>query len=113
MIINKLKDKKIFLPLGIALVGLLFWFFSDDSNKGKSYKSKQSMCIDFAQSYLKTVQKTDMKSAQYEPKKWGLAVAVESDLYNLCLLDLSKESLKSFDLSNIKREVKKKKKLLV
>jgi hypothetical protein len=104
---NKLQNKKIILPLvsALALVGLVFWFISNDRNEGKSYKSKQVMCIDFAQSYLKTVQKTDMKSAQDDPKKWSLAVAVESDLYNLCLLDLNKDSLKSFDLGNIKREL--------
>lgn len=53
----------------------------------------QSLCVDFAQSYLKTIAS---KYAAENQLKRQLAIDIETELYNICLLDLSSDSLKNY-----------------
>ncbi len=97
--------KVIILALVIMTTGFLCLFFAvmlftKDTNEGRAYKSRQALCIDFAQSYLRTVPKTE---ADYNNEKWNMAVDVETDLYNLCSLNLNQESLKNFQLSALEK----------
>ncbi|MBI2029800.1 hypothetical protein HYT02_05265 [Candidatus Gottesmanbacteria bacterium] len=76
------------------------FFFSKDTDNGRAYKSRQALCIDFAQSYLRTIPKTEV---EYNDEKWRMAVDVETDLYNLCSLNLNQDSLKDFQLSALEK----------
>jgi len=94
----------------MILVGIVVYFFYQDSlsHNGRLYSSKQRMCEEFAQSYLRTTQKTDSAFSSedtFSPanQKWEMAVDVETDLYNLCLIDLNGEALKKFQLSGLKK----------
>lgn len=49
--------------------------------------------MEFAQRYLRTIPKIEK---DFNAKKWEMAVDVETELYNLCLLDLKEEALGSF-----------------
>lgn len=96
-----MKNKKYFLIVGtIVLVIGLVYFLSYDSNEGKVYKSKENLCIQFAQSYLKTIPKYELN---FNDEKWQIAVDIETDLYNMCLLDLNKDALKNYKPSAIEK----------
>lgn len=54
------------------------------------------MCVHLAQSYLHTIQRTDKADTTTSPHRWEMAVDIETDLYNMCLLDLDRETLKQY-----------------
>lgn len=91
---------KNYIAVALVLVVVVGLFLSRDTNEGRVYKTRQNLCIDFAQSYLRTIPKTEQN---YNDKKWELAVDVETELYNLCLLDLTEESLKNFELDSLQK----------
>lgn len=64
----------------------------------KPYPSKTNLCRQFAQSYLRTISKTE-NITDYGSDVWHMAVDVETDLYELCLIDLNGEDLRNFRLS--------------
>lgn len=76
---------------GLLIIGIAYFLYSD--NDGRLYSSKYSLCMDFAQSYLRTIPKIEK---DFNDEKWRMAVAVETELYNMCLLDLKEEALGSF-----------------
>ena len=94
----KANKKPILISLGLAifLVGIVV-FWSKDDGLGKTYTNKVTLCRYIADSYLKTVAKTDGF------QKEQMAVDVETDLYNLCLVDLNKDSLQNFKLSGLEK----------
>lgn len=49
--------------------------------------------MEFAQSYLRTIPKIEK---DFNDKKWEMAIDVETELYNMCLLDLNQESLGAY-----------------
>lgn len=96
-----MKNKKTFLVAGtISLLVGLVYFLTYDTNEGKTYASKENLCVQFAQSYLRTIPKHE---PNFNDEKWQMAVDVETDLYNMCLLDLNKEALKNFKPSAIEK----------
>lgn len=96
-----MKNKRSLLIVGaIVLIGGLIYLLSADTNEGKTYTSKENLCIQFAQSYLRTIPKVE---SNLNDEKWQMAVDVETDLYNMCLLDLNKEALKNFKPSAIEK----------
>lgn len=85
----------------IVIITLGYYFYQDDlQDNGKLYPSKENLCTHFAQSYLRTVRKTDGAT---ENEKWQMAVDVETDLYNLCLLKLDREELRNYRSTIIER----------
>lgn len=72
----------------------MLWF-ADGDESVKVYPSKTYMCARFADSYLATVQRTD-NITDYGAGKWNIAIDVETDLFNLCMLDLTDEALKNY-----------------
>lgn len=56
------------------------------------------MCMEFAQSYLRTIQKTD-NITDFGGGKWYIAVDIETELYDMCLLNLNKEDLQNYSPS--------------
>ena len=91
----KNKNPILVTSLIILTIGLIYFFISDTST-GKTYASKQNLCIQFAQSYLKTIPKTE---PNFTDETWRMAVDVETDLYNMCLLKLTKEALMNYQSS--------------
>jgi ABC-type molybdate transport system substrate-binding protein len=89
----KNKDLIFFVVIAILIVGVTY-FFTYDTNEGKTYTSKETLCIQFAQSYLKTIPKVE---PDFNDEKWQMAVDVETDFYNMCLLDLNKDALKNYN----------------
>ena len=96
-----MKNKKSLLIVGVTIliVGLVY-FLSYDTNEGKIYASKQNLCVQFAQSYLRTIPKVE---SNFSNEKWQMAIDVETDLYNMCLLDLNREALKNYKPSAIEK----------
>ncbi len=98
-----MKNKIVITILLIVVVFVVgYLLYKDDyNNNGKLYSSKEKLCTHFAQSYLRTVQKTDNARStdnisSPENQRWQMAVDVETDFYNLCLLNLEKEALKKY-----------------
>ena len=95
------KNTKLYILLVLVVLFLgLFYFFTQDTNEGKAYKDRQSLCTHFAQSYLKTIAKNQPNLGEQE---WEMAVDVETELYNMCLLDLNSEALGSYTPSAIEK----------
>ena len=98
---STIKIVFIFLIFSICL-NLFFLFTWLNTGSLKTYSTKQSLCNAFAKNYLKTVQQTD-GIEDFGGEKWQTAIAIESDMYNMCLLDLNLENVKQFRLTNIER----------
>lgn len=93
-----MKNMKILLIIGIFIVtsSVAYWFYQEGiAGNGKVYASKITLCQQFAQNYLRTIQKTE-NITDFGSDKWKMAVDIETDFYNMCLLDLNKESLKEY-----------------
>jgi hypothetical protein len=85
----------IFIITFLTIVLISYFFYTRSSiGKGRVYSDKQTLCMDFAQSYLKTIRKTDL--AKTDNEKWEIAIDVETELYDMCLLDLNKEAIKQY-----------------
>ena len=95
-----MKKKRIVIVFLIVIFVLLiagFLLYQDNLiDNGKQYSSKEQLCTHFAQSYLRTVQKTDLDN-----QSWEIAVDIETDLSNLCNLELNEKSLKTYKSSII------------
>ncbi len=83
----------VFFVLAIITIVSLFILKDDISNNGKIFSSKQVLCRFFAQSYLKTIQN---KEPNFNNEKQKIANDIETDFYNLCLLDLNQSSLQKY-----------------
>lgn len=111
MILPKTLPKKLLvlsLIINIVVCFILFFNLFDRDDESRLYSSKISLCTDFARSYLKTVQKTDNARStdnilSPESKRWEMAVDVETDFYNLCMLDLNENTLKNFHSTIVKK----------
>ncbi len=109
VMLNRIKSrvsKTIVLAtiISISFIGV-YILFRDNT---KVYSSKQELCYDFVQSYFKTVQKTDNASSSEdisrpENQRWDMAIDVETDFYNLCMLDLEREALKNYKSTIIEK----------
>ena len=75
-------------------------FLSDILTKGCIF------CLDFAQSYLRTIPKTE-PNFSYNNEKWKMAIDVETELYKLCLLDLNSKSLSTFKPTSLNKYLNK------
>lgn len=92
----------------IFLVVGLFLFLDDRNDNGKLYSSKESLCTHFAESYLRTVQKTDNAYSSEivsspENQRWGMAVDIETDFFSLCMLGLDEKSLNTYKSTVIEK----------
>ena len=102
--LKNMKNKRNLIIVSIIIIvsTIVYFFYQDDiSHNGRLYSSKQRMCEEFAQSYLRTIQKTDNAFSSEnvsspENQKWEMGVDIETDLYNLCLLDLNKTALRDY-----------------
>ena len=96
-----MMGKKSFFIAGVIILATgLTYFFTFDTNEGKTYKSKENLCIEFAQSYLRTLPKVE---SEFNDIKWQMAIDVETDLYNMCLLELSNEALGNYRPSALEK----------
>ena len=88
------KNKKLATLLGIFAVltlTLVYLLNIDDvSHNGRLYTSKSALCSEFVRSYLRTIQKTEK---DFNERKWEMAIDIETDFYNMCLLDLNPKAL--------------------
>ncbi|MBU3935271.1 hypothetical protein KJ909_01210 [Patescibacteria group bacterium] len=95
--------------VGITIiVGGYFLYKDDFDDNGKLYSTKERLCTHFAQSYLRTVQKTDKARnseniSSSENQRWQMAVDIETDFYNLCTLNLEEKSLKTYKSTIIEK----------
>lgn len=92
-----MRNKKFGIIIAaIFLLGLAIYFYRDYlEDDGKVFASKAILCRHFSQSYLNTIQKTE-GITDFESDKWTMAIDVETNLYDLCLLDLDKEALRNY-----------------
>lgn len=83
------------------LIGIILGYFFNANYK--DYVSKSKLCEDFAQKYLnvaRTKEKAHPDSnLPNERIKWEMAVDIETDFYNLCMLNLDSESLQQYKSS--------------
>lgn len=99
---KKTKIAIIFVTITAIFIGVLYYLiYEDDINaNGKLYPTKQKLCIQFAQSYLRTIQKVE---PEFNTEKWQMAIDIETEMYNLCLLELNRESLGKFNASALEK----------
>ena len=106
-----MKTKRaVIISLVIVVFSVVsFMLYSGDLNSnGKLYSSKEKLCTHFAQSYLRTIQKTDNACSSEivsspENKRWEMAVDIETDFYNLCMLNLDETLLKTYKSTIIEK----------
>lgn len=96
-----------FAIVAVFLVAYLMYTDDIDTN-GKLYSSKENLCAHFAKSYLRTIQKTDRARStndtfRHENLRWQMAIDIETDFYNLCILNLSTESLRDYKSTIIEK----------
>lgn len=97
-----MKKINLLIVFGLLVVIGLVTFYLNKTDDRRVYSSKQSLCQQFSQSYLKTVQKTD-KITDFGSEKWQMAIDIETEMYNLCLTDLNKDALKNYKTSAIEK----------
>ncbi|MBI2017617.1 hypothetical protein HYS92_01055 [Candidatus Daviesbacteria bacterium] len=89
-------NKKLVIFVLILIGVIAYYSYQDDiEDNGRAYPSKTNLCRQFAQSYLRTISKTE-NITDYGSDIWQMAVDVETDLYELCLVDLNREALRNF-----------------
>jgi len=94
-----LKNIMYFVIIGSIFIGGSIKLFGLLSGGGKAYKSKAALCNDFQQSYIRTIAKTD-RIHTYSDKKWKMAMYVESNLYQLCMIELNENALQKFKMGS-------------
>jgi hypothetical protein len=89
----------------VIIVVFLFFCFvvyiNNINGNGKIFASKEQLCRQFAQSYLQTVQITDNAYSTEnvlspENQRWQIAIDIETDFYNVCMLKLEENSLRMY-----------------
>lgn len=82
-----------------------YWLYQDHiGSNGRLYSSKLRMCEDFAKSYLRTVKETEsINDFGGGNTDWSRAIAIESEINNLCQLELTDEALEGYSPSNIQK----------
>lgn len=84
------------------LIGVIFGYLLN-ANYRNDYVNKPKLCQDFAQKYLNvasTKEKAHPNSnLPNERIKWEMAVDIETDFYNLCMLNLDSGSLQKYKSS--------------
>ncbi len=101
------KPKRVLLTiiLGTLFIAglLLYWWYQDDiSAHGRLYPSKSKMCAQFAKSYLRTTREQE-NIGDFGGDVWQRAIAIESEIHNLCQMELTDEALEGYTPSNIQR----------
>lgn len=89
-------NRNLWLIVIVAIVVGFVLYKEDIEDNGRAYSSKANLCQHFAQSYLRTINKTENISSEQNHEQWAMAIDVETELYELCLTDLDKDSLKSY-----------------
>lgn len=72
------------------LVAFLFgWWLGREAilDTGRVYPNRTTMCTHFAQSYLLTIR----QEPGFNEDKWQKAIDIETEFFNLCMLDLAEE----------------------
>lgn len=84
-----------FLFGAVVIVAIFYFFFRQDitGSRGRMYSDKKKMCAEFAQSYLRTIQKIE---PGFNDQKWQMAIDIETEIFKLCSLNLNAESLKDY-----------------
>ncbi len=92
---NKIIKNNFNLILLGVIVLLLFFIIKDKfmNSDGRLYSTRETMCTEFAQSYLKNnnnfVSNSDI---------WAKVVDIETDIYNLCMINpQNMQDLQKFD----------------
>ncbi len=84
----------IFLGVLLAIGLFYYWLREDDiSANGMRYPSKEKLCQQFALSYLRTIRGVE---PEFDAEKWEMAVDIETEFYDLCMLDLTREAISNF-----------------
>lgn len=91
-----MKNRNLWFLVIVAIVIGFVLYKEDIEDNGRVYSSKTNLCRHFAQSYLRTINKTENISSEQNSEQWTMAIDVETELYELCLIDLDKESLKNY-----------------
>lgn len=99
--INNTLVKKIvyILIIGMVFLGSSIKIEHAVFGRGETYKSKEELCNEIQASYLNTVIKTQRLAPV--DNEYQMALYVEGNLYNLCMIDLNEKKLREFKLSDI------------
>ncbi len=92
----------IFVSIATLVIGVIIGYLLN-ANYHNDYVSKPKLCEDFAQKYLNVVETNENalpdSHIANERIKWEMAVDIETDFYNLCMLNLDSESLQQYKSS--------------
>lgn len=103
----KLQTKLVITFASVAILTTLvtYWLYQDYiGTNGKLYSSTNEMCEEFAKSYLRTTKKlNNINDFGGGNADWARAIAIESEINNLCQLDLTDDALENYAPSNIQK----------
>jgi len=104
MKIQNTQPRRILILVTTAtlVIGVIIGYLLN-ANYRNDYVSKPKLCEDFAQKYLNVVRTKENalpdSDLPNERTKWEMAVNIETDFYNLCMLNLDLESLQKYQSS--------------
>lgn len=91
-----IRNKKIVLPVLILflVIGVVYLWLSnqDIAHNGREYSNRSKMCYQLAIDYLRNIR----NDPSYTDEKWNLAVDIETEITNLCQLELSEEAASKY-----------------
>lgn len=100
----KIKTGWLFVILPPLISVFVFWslIYLKDAYEYRAYSNKHKLCVNFAHSYLASMRKIE-NIEDSGSEKWKMVVDIETDLYELCLLDLDEQSLGSWESVILKK----------
>lgn len=93
----KLEKKKITVIVVIILLVVIarigYFFYQEDIRwNGRDFATREKMCFQFAVDYLNNIE----KGPNFTEDKRELAIDIETEIVNLCQLELTEESAGSY-----------------
>ena len=92
-----MKKNKIYIIVisVLVLIGVVaFWFYRQDiTHHGRLYPNRSKMCYQLAIDYLRNIK----NDPAYTEDKWNLVVNIETEITNLCQLELTEEAAGNYN----------------
>jgi len=95
---KKLIVLAILISILIFLTGY-WWWQSDVKHNGRLFNDRNKLCQQIAVDYLRNIR----NDPSFDDEKWNLAIDIETEIYNLCQLNLTKEDIINYTPSALEK----------
>lgn len=97
---NKNTIKAAFVGSLLLIGAVSFWLYREDvTNNGRRFPDRTKMCYQFAIDYLRNIK----NDPNYTEEKRALAIDIETEMYNLCQLELTEEAARNYKPSALEK----------